>query len=80
MRDDYMMNYDEGRRLIAAYYSDGPAVVKAINSCSNKDVIYNYIYDYMVRPTVDLTRQKKYSEAVTHYKNFVDALMREYCC
>ena len=80
LRDEYMMHYDEGRRLISSYYSDGPAVVKAINNCSNKDVIYNYIYDYMVRPTVDLTRQKKYSEAVTHYKSFVDALMKEYCC
>jgi len=75
LRDDYMMRSDEGRRLIAAYYSDGPAVVKSINSCSNKNVIYDYIYDHMVKPTVDLTQQKKYSAAVSHYKNFVAALI-----
>jgi len=79
LRDDYMMHYDEGRRLIEAYYSDGPTVVKAINSCSNKDIIYNYIYDHMVKPTVNLTRQKKYPEAVSYYKNFVSALKKQYC-
>lgn len=76
LRDNYMSRTKAGRELVKKYYSNGPAVVKAINACSNSASIYEYMYHHMILPSVQLVKQGCCREAVAHYKTFVQALQQ----
>jgi hypothetical protein len=78
LRDDYMMQEPEGRELVKHYYQDGPSIVRAINTCTNKAEILDYMYEKMILPSVQLVKEKKYMEAVDYYKTFVMAIRNKY--
>ena len=79
LRDEYMLQNKEGREMIQQYKKLGPEIVKAINSCENRAAIYEYMYEHMILPSVQLVKEGNYSEATTFYKTFVKSLKRQYC-
>jgi hypothetical protein len=40
---------------------------------------YNYMYQHMILPAVDLVKQQQHEEATILYKTFVQALKERYC-
>lgn len=79
LRDDFMMGNKEGELLVNQYAITGPAIVRAINGCINKEVIYDYMHQHMILPAARLVQQHKYEEATMLYKTFVKALSEKYC-
>ena len=78
LRDQFMKNDKACVELVKQYQVSGPAIVRAINNCENKGEIYDYMYDRMILPSVNLVKQESYSEAVEYYKTFVKALLKQY--
>ncbi len=78
LRDEYMMKDKNGKQLVQFYYQSGPAIVRSINQCSNKAEIYDYMYEHMIQPSVELVKEGRYAEAVAYYKTFVTALKDTY--
>ncbi len=79
LRDEHMRNQEEGKLLINQYSILGPSIVKGINSCANSAEIYDYMYQHMILPSVNLVRSGQQEEAVHYYKTFVKALHQKYC-
>lgn len=78
LRDEYMLKDKEGAQLVQFYYLSGPSIVRSINQCSNKAEIYDYMYENMIQPSVQLVKEGRYDEAVDYYKTFVMALKDRY--
>lgn len=78
LRDNFMLSSREGDSLVKQYYAVGPSIVQAIDSCSNKAIIYEYMYQHMILPSVALVQQGRHEEAVGYYKTFVKALAEKY--
>lgn len=79
LRDQYMLQSAEGQDLVRQYYQGGPAIVAAINSCDNRNEIYDYMHREMILPSVQLVKEGKLEEAAQHYSVFVTALQQQYC-
>lgn len=78
LRDVHMTGAQEGELLIRQYRVEGPAIVKAINNCCNKEDIYEYMHQEMILPSVRLVQQRRFEEAIDYYKTFVKALKEAY--
>ena len=68
-----------GQLLIEQYKQVGPEIVTAINNCDNKEEIYEYMYEHMICPSVQLVKNGNFSGATIFYKTFVKALKEKYC-
>lgn len=68
-RDNFVSETD-----IKHYYSIAPIIVDKIDSISDNDKIYSWIYNYVVSPCVSAIQQKNYEFAYKRYKNSVLAL------
>jgi hypothetical protein len=79
LRDEHMRSTAIGESLIKNYREIGPEIVNAINSCTNKADIYDYMYENMISPSVVLVNDGRLHEAVEYYKVFVKALKEQYC-
>ena len=79
VRDSYMATTPGGQQLIKEYKIIGPQIVTAINSANNASEIYNYMYSYMIAPSVQMVKAGEYAQAVNHYKNCVSQLKEAYC-
>lgn len=78
LRDNYMLQNENGRRLVKDYSITGPAVVGAIRNFENRTTIYEYLYQQLVLPSVHMIKQGKKQEAVDYYASFVEALREKY--
>ncbi len=78
LRDKYMTASSDGIEMIKQYRTIGPDIVQAINKCSNKKDIYEYMYSNMILPSVQLVKEGRNEEAVEYYKVFVKELMEKY--
>jgi len=63
-RDCYVSKED-----IDHYYKTAPIIVESINRIPNRDTIYRYIYDNVVRACVEAIKQGNYDFALDRYKN-----------
>ena len=79
LREQYMRGQEEGNLLISQYSVLGPSIVKGINSCENSADIYDYMYQHMILPSVELVQSGEKEEAIHYYKTFVKALYEKYC-
>lgn len=79
VRDTHMVNNNEGRSLVAAYQTLGPEIVNAVDGCTNSKEIYDYMFDNMIAPAVEMVNAGELDEAVSHYKLWVSALQEAYC-
>jgi hypothetical protein len=78
LRDNFILRSDEGKDLIANYEMLGPSLVQSINSCENSSEIFEYMYDQLVIPSVEMVKEGKKEEAVDYYRNFVQELTTKY--
>lgn len=77
-RDDYLMQSEDGRALVEAYYDVAPAIVCAIDMQKDASDIYQNLYhDYLV-PCVTLAKNRKNEACRMLYQNMVQQLEREY--
>jgi hypothetical protein len=73
-RDGFLWEDPEGKELIKEYYHLGPEIVNAINRCSNRKEIYDYMYGSLVLPSVNLIDNGKLAEAKEYYRDYVTSL------
>jgi len=78
LRNSYMAKSADGIEMIKQYQILGPAVVRSINGCANKDEIYTYMYTNMILPSVQLVKEGRNEEAVEYYRVFVKELIERY--
>ena len=78
LRDHIMLKNPEGTLLVKQYAITGPHIVNAINRCSNKAEIYEYMYSNMIQPSVKMVSMGYYEAAVRYYQDFVKALLKKY--
>jgi hypothetical protein len=78
LRDEYMLKNNNDISLIKDYKIYGPEIVNAIGKCLNKNEIYEYMFQNMIKPSVALVKEERFAEAVDHYKIFVKALAEKY--
>lgn len=51
------------------YYEIAPQIVENINTLEDKDLIYNYIYEYIIKICVQAINHEDYEFIYTRYKN-----------
>lgn len=79
LRENFMRDTIVGDALIRDYRVVGPAIVAGINDCANRHEIYEYMYERMIVPCVNMVKSGANAEAVVYYKSFVEALQERYC-
>lgn len=79
LRDNYMQHTEEGQWLIHQYRDIAPGIVQSIGQYENSHEIYEYMYQYMITPAVQLVKEGELQEAAEHYILFVKALREKYC-
>lgn len=72
-RDNFVSKDD-----IKYYYNIAPIIVNRINSVSDNDKIYRWIYEQIVQPCVNAIQQKNYEFAYNRYKNSVLVLEEQF--
>ena len=65
-RDNYVSQED-----VEQYYKTAPIILDAIESTSNSDTTYDYIYENVVSACVDAIKSGDYDFAYNRYKNSV---------
>lgn len=78
LRQQYMLNHEEGQTLLHVYNKLGPALVNAIGSADNKAEILEYMYQKMILPAVELVKDNKPADAISYYKIFTKVLSEKY--
>lgn len=73
-RDEYMMNSENGRKMVEQYYSTAPSIVGAINTRSDADVVYKDLYNKYISPCITMIDTGKMEECMKHYKKMVESL------
>lgn len=69
-RDTYLAKTPCGKALIDEYYKIAPDIVIKIDDSSEKETIYQYIYQ-KIQECVQLIDKRKYDEVVNVYKDMV---------
>ena len=78
LRESYMRNTEEGRQLLKEYEILGPSILNSIREAENRSEVLDCLYEKLVIPGVQLTESGAYSDAVEHYRLFVNELVKEY--
>jgi hypothetical protein len=73
-----MRNTEEGRQLLKEYEILGPSILNSIREAENRSEVLDCLYEKLVIPGVQLTESGAYSDAVEHYRLFVNELVKEY--
>jgi len=72
-RDEWLKNQPEGAKLVETYYSVAPKILENISKHSEKDKIYNIMWNKYILPCVSLIEHEMYTETKDLY---VQAVMR----
>lgn len=72
-RDNFVSKED-----IRYYYDVAPIIVDNINSISNNNEIYTWVYEYVVQPCVIAIQEGNYKFAYSRYKNSILALEEQF--
>ncbi|SEF49290.1 hypothetical protein SAMN05421847_0128 [Halpernia humi] len=78
LRETVMNPNPEYSKLINEYKIIAPKMLLNINKSSNKDEIFNVIYDQLVTPSIALIDSGKNKEAIEHYRDFVEEMKTLY--
>jgi hypothetical protein len=79
LRENYMRHTEQGKQLLKEYLLLGPAVVASIGECENRPAIYDYLYQNMILPAVDMIKNGDHQQAVDWYEGFSRQLKKNYC-
>ena len=72
-RDNFVSKED-----IEHYYEVAPIIVETINKEEKSDIIYDYIYKYIVRACVTAIKKGDYEFAYKRYKSSILALEEKF--
>lgn len=78
-RDGYMSEMAHGKDDVREYYEKAPQIVKAIDSCANKELEYESIYSGVIVPCVQMIENGNNEGAYILYKDMVNRLQEKYC-
>jgi hypothetical protein len=70
LRDVHMKPTPQGNALIEEYYRIAPGIVQEVSTRSNRQDIWNLVFEDMVVPVVALTEAGRLDEAVSHYAEY----------
>lgn len=73
-RDNYIQNIPNGNFYIEEYYEKSPRIVEYIELQANKDDIYQYIHESIVK-AISHIENKQYKDAFNNYKNMYIRLL-----
>lgn len=78
-RDILVEKDEEFRQNVLEYYRKAPIIVQKIVANENKDEILSYLYNELVKKSVDLLTNQKIEEAKKHYLNIFYQLTDRFC-
>lgn len=78
-RDVLVENDEDFRKSVLEYYRKAPVIVQKIVASENKDKILSYLYNELVKKSVNLLTNNKVEEAKKHYLNIFYQLIDEFC-
>ena len=77
-RDGYLMQTEEGKRLVEEYYDIAPGIVMAVNMHRDASDIYEKIYQKYLVPCIQDAESGRNEECKERYINMVTELQNEY--
>ena len=77
LRDEYLANSDEGKRMIHEYYKIAPSIVGKIRREGNSNEVFSAIFND-IRGTVSLIKTGDLESATARYKEMVVRLKQKY--
>ncbi len=77
-RNEYLVNLPEGNEILNEYSWIAPQIVHKINTLDNSKSIYEYLFERLVRKSVDLIQEGKMEEAYKNYMSIVNELKDKY--
>lgn len=77
-RDQYLMQTEEGQKLVEAYYDIAPGIVLSVGMQKNADEIYKGIYRDYLLPCIQMTETGRNEECKKLYIEMVRHLQKKY--
>ena len=77
LRNNVLLNSEEGKQLIKEYYATAPLIVEAVNQSPQSKELLDHTYNE-IRKVVTLTLEDRFSEATDYYRKKITDL-RNYC-
>jgi len=77
-RDDYLLQTEEGKQMVAAYYNVAPTIVKRIRRQGDAVFTFQGIWDTYLKPCVRLIEQKEHDAFKNLYYEMVNELEKEF--
>jgi len=77
-RDGYLLNQEDGEKLIQCYYDIAPTIVKHINHKSNSHDIYVHIWERYLKPCINAIENGDDESCKVLYTKMVYDLQDEY--
>lgn len=77
-RDSYLLETEEGTRLVEQYYDLAPSIVNTINVLSEQDEIYMSLWQEYLKPCLEYINQGQQEACKQAYIDMVHTLTRTY--
>lgn len=77
-RDTYLMESEEGRKIVEEYYNIAPTIVNRIGRRADADEIYHGIWDSYLEPCIRLIETDRKEECRDLYITMVRTLEKEF--
>ena len=77
-RDSYLLNTEEGARLVEEYYDIAPSIVNTINVLNERDDIYMSLWQKYLEPCLEYINDGQKKECQEVYVDMVESLKRIY--
>lgn len=79
-RDNWLLNQDDGSKLVQEYYDIAPEIVKKINEQSSSDRIYRSIWENYLKPCLKFLEGNENEKCKRTYMEMVNNLRAKFLC
>jgi len=73
-RDNILAQQPAGAAIIKEYYRSSPEIVRAIEKSQNPKELYLFLYTNLIKKSVDLIGEKRYSEVLNNVTHVLSEL------
>jgi len=77
-RDNYLLQTEEGKQMVEAYYNVAPTIVKRIHQQNNAVLTFQGIWDMYLKPCTKLIEQAEHEACKNLYYEMVNELEKEF--
>lgn len=77
-RDDYLSKIPTGKNRINEYYLLAPKIVNNIDSSINSSEIYSFIYEKMIKPSIDFIDSKELEKTFSLFEEGFKVIKQNY--